>query len=201
MTFVRKNVWKLGAGWNDTLHWYAIGVRALQARPLADLTSWRFLGAIHGIHPAVWRAFGYYEVDEPLPAEAAIERYWRQCQHQTWFFLPWHRAYIAAFEWIVRAAIVGEGGPADWALPYWNYSDAALPSGRQLPGVFAEEHMPDGSDNPLYVSRRYGSGTSPIIIPPEDADLGALAHDDFEGGANQIPARVRGSGHRFSSWR
>ena len=43
------------------------------------------------------------------------------CQHQGWFFLPWHRMYLYFFERIVRAAVVEAGGPADFALPYWNY--------------------------------------------------------------------------------
>src|SRR5262245_60030313 len=36
------------------------------------------------------------------------------CPHGNWYFLPWHRAYILAFERIVREL----SGKADFALPY-----------------------------------------------------------------------------------
>jgi len=56
-----------------------------------------------------------------LPFDPDVEGFWNQCQHGSWYFLPWHRAYLAAFEAIVLDAIVKKGGPSDWALPYWNY--------------------------------------------------------------------------------
>ena len=67
MTRVRKDVWGLGAGWSDTLEWYARGVRTLQSRPVTDRTSWWFLAAIHGMHPVVWREFGVIQASTPLP--------------------------------------------------------------------------------------------------------------------------------------
>ena len=111
MARVRRDVWGLGAGWNDTLLWYAKAVRTLQSRPLTDPTSWWFLAAIHGIHPVVWREFGVIEANTPFPAIAVQRRFWNQCQHQSWYFLPWHRGYLAAFEEIVREAVVTAGGP------------------------------------------------------------------------------------------
>ena len=66
MARVRKDVWGLGAGWSDTLVWYAKAVRTLQSRPLTDRTSWWFLAAIHGMHPVVWREFGVIEANTPL---------------------------------------------------------------------------------------------------------------------------------------
>ena len=121
MTWIRKNVWELIATPGDeTLLWYARGVAALQQRPISDPTSWLFQGAVHG-RPG-WP-------EEPPPgspwaqvARDVRETYWDQCQHQTWFFLPWHRMYLGYFERMVRAAIVAAGGPEDWALPYWDYS-------------------------------------------------------------------------------
>src|SRR3954468_16068293 len=46
---------------------------------------------------------------------------WNQCQHQGWYFVPWHRGYVFAFEAIIAKTIKDLGGPADWTLPYWNY--------------------------------------------------------------------------------
>ena len=82
MTRVRKDVWGLGAGWSDTLVWYAEAVRTLQSRALTNRTSWRFLAAIHGMHPVVWREFGVIQATTRLPTAAVQRRFWNQCQHQ-----------------------------------------------------------------------------------------------------------------------
>src|SRR5690348_12431538 len=57
----------------------------------------------------------------PLPTQGTRDLYWDQCQHGSWYFLPWHRGYLMALEAQLRADIVSLGGPADWALPYRNY--------------------------------------------------------------------------------
>jgi tyrosinase len=187
MTRVRRDVRGLGAGWNDTLLWYARAVSTLQSRPLTDSTSWRFLAAIHGMHPTVWRQFGVIQANTPAPPAAVQRRFWNQCQHQSWYFLPWHRGYLAAFEEIVRAAIVAAGGPDDWALPYWNYSDSTQPNARTMPDAFDLATLPDGSDNPLRVERRFGDGTTPIELDPSFVELTALQDDVFPGGDSDIP--------------
>lgn len=63
------------------------------------------------------------------------------CPHGNWYFLPWHRAYILAFERIVRE----HTGKADFALPYWNWT-----LDRSFPAVFA---VGDRSSNPLFHPR------------------------------------------------
>lgn len=50
------------------------------------------------------------------------------CPHSNWYFLPWHRAYITAFERICREM----SGKADFALPFWDWSQD-----RTLPAAFA----------------------------------------------------------------
>jgi len=187
MTRVRSDVKGLGAGWNDTLVWYAKGVRTLKSRPLTNRTSWWFLAAIHGMHPLVWQQFGVIKPTTTLPPSAVQTRFWNQCQHQSWYFLPWHRGYLAAFEEIVRDAIVSAGGPGDWALPYWNYSDPGRPDARTLPDAFDLAKLPDGSDNPLRVARRFGDGTTPIQLDPSFVVLDALQNDAFPGGDSDIP--------------
>ena len=187
MARVRKDVWSLGAGLNDTLLWYARAVQTLQSRPLTDSTSWGFLAAMHGMHPVVWRQFGVIDSNTPLPTLVVQRRFWNQCQHQSWYFLPWHRGYLAAFEAIIRDAVVTAGGPADWALPYWNYSDGARPNARTIPDAFDLPTLPDGSDNPLRVARRFGDGTTPIQLDPTVVSLSALQDDAFPGGDSDIP--------------
>jgi len=114
----RKNVLKLGNP-GDDLDWYGKAVADLQNRPVTDPTSWRYQAAVHGY----LRAIDPNPTNVPFPSSADQRDFWNQCQHQTWYFLPWHRAYLACFEQIVAASVVKLGGPPGWALPYWNYSD------------------------------------------------------------------------------
>ena len=175
----RRNVWRLSQPWDDILLWYAKGVRELQTRPITDPTSWTSLAAIHGFDQDLWTALDYLKPNSPLPSDADQARFWKQCQHQTWHFLPWHRGYLSSFEAIMRAAIVKLGGPDDWALPYWNYSDSQDPNARKLPTAFGQARLPDGKANPLLVTRRYGDGTGRIVITPADVALNALRETEF----------------------
>jgi tyrosinase len=178
MTRTRRDVARLGSPWNDTLLWYARGVQELQKRKLSDRTSWRFLAAMHGIDTNLWRAHGYLVAGDVPPSDGDQRILWNQCQHQSWFFLPWHRGYVASFESIVRDAIVKLGGPDEWALPYWNYFD---PASNSLPAAFLAKTMPDGSNNPLFVPARYGNGTGNVTITSEDINYDALKEGDFPG--------------------
>jgi tyrosinase len=182
MAYTRRNVWELGGDWADQILWYARGVKAMKARPLNDATGWRFYGAIHGIDQPLWRQLGYLSTQDQAPSRNDINTFWNQCQHGSWYFLPWHRGYLLAFEAVVRDAVVKLGGPADWALPYWNYFK---PNQNRLPAAFGSPDWPDGTgDNPLYVEQRYGpSNDGNIIVPVEQINLDALADPDFTGGA------------------
>src|ERR1700733_14199927 len=105
MAFTRKNVYAQGGGWSDpTILWYARGVQAMQARALKDPTAWRFFGAIHGFDRNMWQQLGYLKHGEPMPSNADVATFWKQCQHGSWYFLPWHRGYLIAFEAMVRDA-------------------------------------------------------------------------------------------------
>lgn len=187
MVFVRKNVWAAGGDFSDPLlFWYAKGVNSLIQRAIDDPTSWRFLAAIHGIDISLWRRYGYLNNHDSLPPQSLQNIYWNQCQHQTWYFLPWHRGYLASLEAIVRDAIIRAGGPVDWALPYWNYSDTTNPNARRLPPAFVRQTMPDGSPNPLFVRQRYGQIANPpsLPLPANHVLLGALNIASFKGQAN-----------------
>ncbi|WP_196490002.1 tyrosinase family protein, partial [Erythrobacter donghaensis] len=184
----RRNVYKLGPGdWPDTLLWYARAVKALKARALADRTSWRFMAAIHGINRSVWDGYNITRPlpNDPAPSAADVATYFDQCQHQSWYFLPWHRGYLQAFEDLIRAAIRDLGGPhATWALPYWNYMNAGE---NVLPPAFRSPDWPDGTgDNPLFVTQRYGelSGATPFdfkTVNGRTRMLDALAERRFTG--------------------
>jgi Common central domain of tyrosinase len=135
--FVRRDIWAVEQSaddppWDPYSLGYARAIGAMRERRPDDPTSWSYQAALHGT---------YREPADPL---------WNGCQHGSWFFLPWHRIYIWYFEQIVRSVVVETGGPDDWALPYWNYTDGPAGSAA-LPPAFRVETLPDGNPNPLFV--------------------------------------------------
>jgi hypothetical protein len=156
--YVRRNIWDLEAEtpWDPITLAFANAIKVLQTRPLTDPTSWEYLSAIHG---------------RSGPALSGTT--WNQCQHGNWYFLPWHRMYLYYFERIVRAEVVNQAGPDDWALPFWDYSN---PTHAALPPAFRQTTMPDGSDNPLFVPDRVpaanAGGRLPASITSADHALG-----------------------------
>lgn len=189
MPRIRRNIWKLPT-WNPTILWYARAVKALKDRDFAKVTSWRYLAAMHGIDEEIWRSFGWIKPVETLPQTPDFQTRDRdQCQHHGWYFLPWHRGYLAAFEAIIRAAIAELNGPANsWALPYWNYSDAGDANARKLPAAFATSTWPDAGTNPLFEDRRYGRGDGVVVIRPIDVDVSTALKDSlFEGAIGGSP--------------
>ncbi|MGJ4944712.1 tyrosinase family protein [Bradyrhizobium sp. HKCCYLS1011] len=183
MVFTRKNVWQLGDTWADPILWYARGVKAMKARALNDPTGWRFFGAIHGIDRTLWTRLGYLSEQDHMPSKHDLQTYWNQCQHGSWYFLPWHRGYLLALEAVIRDAVVQAGGPKDWALPYWNYFK---PDQNKLPPAFASKDWPDGTgDNPLFVEQRYGpDNNGTVFVPMDQVDENALGDARFVGGAD-----------------
>ena len=165
---VRRDVYKLSP-WDDALLWYARAVDEMRRRPVNDPTSWRYQTAIHD----------YNESDDPLgqsgdkrPPKSEQTKYWRQCQHGTWYFLPWHRMYLAYFEQIVAATIVKLGGPEGWSLPFWNYSDDSNPEARLIPPAFRERTLPDRRPNPLRIDARApGANTGDNIAGAQQVNL------------------------------
>ena len=177
MTRTRREVRSLGDAWNETMLWYARAVQELGPRPVTKKASWRYLAAMHDFNQDAWIKLGYLSATEALPGKAEQNRYWKQCQHQSWYFFPWHRAYLHSFEDIVLSVVQSLGGPADWALPYWNYSDPKNPEATNVPDAFLKKSWPHGSDNPLLVAARFGTS-----VAPADVDLtDRIADNDFIG--------------------
>jgi tyrosinase len=178
MAYTRRGILSFTDPWDDTLLWYAKAVSAMSDRPIAQKTSWRYLAAMHGFNQRLWKSNDYFKTGEKLPPSSEQDVYWDQCQHQSWYFWPWHRAYLLSFESIVRDAIVTLGGPKDWALPYWNYSASNNPNALNVPKAFMDKYLPGTrTANPLHVEARYGTS-----VPAQDAELtDRIADNHFTG--------------------
>lgn len=149
MTWVRHNIWNLGTPqnpWHPTTLGYALGVRAMQQLPVADPRSWAYQSAIHGT----------YLTSKPSGAR------WNQCQHATWYFLPWHRMYLFQFENILRSLLPAADRDS-WALPFWDYSSGS--PGNALPPAFRIGTLPDHTPNPLFVPERRKSVNDGVALP------------------------------------
>jgi tyrosinase len=173
MAYSRRDVWAPPAG-DTTLADYASAVALMQGRADSDPTSWSFQAAMHGnqAKPTTWP--------------------WNQCKHFSWWFLPWHRMYIWYFEQIVRAAVVQQGGSADWALPYWNYGLGGQQA--TLPLAFRDPQVND-APNALYVAdRAVGMNDGTGSIPTQIGDpIQAMQCDSFVGSYDLPPAEFGGS--------
>jgi tyrosinase len=140
---------------------YAEGVAVMKARPATGQTSWAYQAAMHGT---------LQKPPSPL---------WNGCKHYSWYFVVWHRMYVYYFEQVIREAIEQAGGPADWALPYWNYeldkAHASIPEQFRNPTV-------KGQPNPLYVQQRAsGINTgSPLKLATTTSRF-ALVRPNFTG--------------------
>jgi len=113
---------------------YRAAVRAMRALPASDPRHWTRQAEIH----------------------------LNFCPHGNWYFLPWHRAYLLAFERLCRQL----SGDPGFALPYWDWT-----ANPQLPAVFAGETW-QGQPNPLFHARR---SSQTVTIPPEVAGPARLA--------------------------
>lgn len=166
MVRVRRNVLHLPPG-DPTLYWYGRAIEIMQTRPITDPTSWRFLAAVHDYDP---NDDPFAVPGEALPSAQIQAQFWRQCQHGSWFFLPWHRMYLYIFEQIVAAAVVQAGGPQGWALPYWNYSTDL--DARLLPTPFRSPNLSDNNKNYLYVEEREPlANAGEQFAPDNDVEL------------------------------
>jgi tyrosinase len=190
-SFIRKNAWNNGGTFaNPDLLWYAKGVGVMQSRQLDDPNSWWFFGAIHGqgITTATDTTFHDWAVISgppqvpviPLPSQNLQALYWDQCQHQTWYFTPWHRGYLIALEAQIRAAVVSLDGPSDWALPYWNYfGQSDQHDEHNIPPAFTEQNLPDGTPNPLFVKARRGPRNDDVIFVTTNANENCQNDTDY----------------------
>lgn len=137
---VRKAAGSVAAA--EDLAVYAKGVEKMKQRSEEDALDpigWTYQSRMHGNPGAVPRA----------PSEPQD---WSQCQHGTWWFLPWHRMYLLQLERIIRSL----AETPDWSLPYWDYRSAG---DLVIPAPFL-----DRASSLFDASRRLRTG---IPTPPE----------------------------------
>jgi tyrosinase len=167
----RKDIWKLSKidPWHPDILWYAEAVNEMKKLPDSDPTSWVYQAAVHETS----------QRPNPKP------RFWTQCQHSSWFFLPWHRMYLFYFEQVIKAMIAKLGSQKDaddWNLPYWNYSDPANPDATKLPPAFYASTMPglNNPSNPLYDgTRARGNNGKSVTVNASQTDLKCLREPYF----------------------
>ncbi len=87
--------------------------------------------------------------------------------HGCWWFLPWHRAFLAVTEWKLRAL----SGDPTLALPYWNWS-----TDRRLPAPFT----------------RAGSALADAVRCTPDRDLRGVEVDHLTFDPVRAPLGVAG---------
>lgn len=100
------------------------------------------------------------------------------CPHRNWYFLPWHRAYLVAFERLCRQL----SGNPNFALPYWDWT-----ANPQLPSAFATPTY-NGQPNQLFNATR---SSQTVTIPANVAGPARistiLAETSFEVFASTRP--------------
>jgi len=149
--------------WPQALVAYEQAVGLLRARdpasgPPGDPLGWRFLAAIHGL-------------EAPNGDPDTSNALWSNCQHGSWFFLPWHRMYLLAFELIIQDAL----GDDEWALPYWYSVDPDDADKSVLPPAFRDDSKNLHTDNR---SAAINAGAAlPVELVPAIGD--ALAADIY----------------------
>ncbi len=147
--FVRQDVYALqpeGAPTHPIIAAYAVAVRELKRNAGPQHRLWSHHTQVHGMFP---------DPNDGLR---------NTCQHFCWYFLPWHRMYLHAFEAVCRSIIaesdeVDDDTKADWALPYWDYD---RPGTGTLPPAFRIPTLDDGSPNPLFDAARDLGVNSPV---------------------------------------
>jgi tyrosinase len=162
-----------GLAWNDPIvATYRDAVGLMKQMPNAQQFSWVNLAKVHGTDPDTYHF----------------------CPHGNWYFLPWHRAYTAMYERIVRHLAKND----DFAMPFWDWTANPL-----MPEVFLTPKTPNGKPNWLYVSDKGWQRTWPSKkpMPPEivgsavlKAILSATAYEEFG------TSRPRGQNSLDLSW-
>ena len=139
---LRPNVSSLAPG-HPILVSYRTAINAMKALPTSDPRNWTRQAQIHQGNNTV------------------------RCPHGNWYFLPWHRAYLVAFERICRQL----SNNPNFALPYWDWT-----ANPQLPAAFAAQTF-GGQPNALFNNTR---SSQTVTIPNNIAGSAVMASINAE---------------------
>lgn len=140
---------------------YRTAINAMKALPQSDPRNWTRQAQIHNGNNVV------------------------RCPHDNWYFLPWHRAYLLAFERICRQL----SNNPNFVLPYWDWT-----ANPQLPAAFAAQTF-NGQPNALFDNTRSSQTvTIPANVAGSQVMAQILAETTFE-----IFGSTRGTGQNNTS--
>ncbi|AOT08735.1 tyrosinase family protein [Pseudoalteromonas luteoviolacea] len=155
----RKNL--LNQNLNDQssdLYWYNEASKAMRNKDVNDPTSWGWWAAVHQYASNVsqnqyWTSTDVDGQDWVTNLDnmdkSGNAQWWAHCPHGDPKFLPWHRAYILAFEnALLQVISTLPNAPAQWAMPFWDYTTSGA-EGFSLPPAFKV------NNNSLYFLNRY----------------------------------------------
>lgn len=136
---------------------YAKAVGLMKAAPANSTLGWLFQWYTHWTpSPKAALIAKIYPNCQPAAACALANAAWATCQahgagSQEWFFLPWHRMFVAQFESIIQATLKDQ----TFALPYWDYTSNAV-----IPDQFRKQNDPVWG--PLFNPRGLGVNNKPV---------------------------------------
>lgn len=148
---VRPNV--MSPQGQQMLNTYSTAVQMMMSTPERSPLGWLFQWYTHGVRGDRTKAAEIARVyPTPSAQRTLAQQTWDTCQaHRPTdvedFFLPWHRMYLFFFERIIQRVSNNQ----NFALPYWDYTNSASPSGPRLPNRFIN---PANASNPLFRQNR-----------------------------------------------
>jgi Common central domain of tyrosinase len=164
--FIRQNA-NLPAASAD-LQALAAAMKMMKAMPCNTVCSWYYQGAIHSVPMSLPNGNPY--CSSYLGGMQDLKTAWMNCthdsQHPELHFLIWHRLFIWYFEKIIRKL----SGKVDFALPYWDYTDANY---RTMPPPFT-----DSSSSLFEPARSTGLNQGNTIDAGMDATLDMTNNDN-----------------------
>lgn len=128
------------------------------------------------VGPSDPHTWNYWFYSHWMPPDAAMipgmEYVFNQCLHGEEYFYPWHRGLVYFFERALQEA----SGRSDLMLPYWDYYKNPA-----IPQIYSEPTLADGSDNPLYLAGRTGTGAGAVRLDAFDPSVTVFPRS-FAGG-------------------
>jgi tyrosinase len=98
--------------------------------------------------------------------------------------------YLFHFEMIVLREVIRQGGPTDWALPYWNYS-ASDPKAKLLPEAFQDKSSIAGLKVP---NRDPNANAGVPFLQGDPTNINCLNEPNFSGDLDSANNVIRGFG-------